>query len=189
MEVITKNEFLEKKRKYLERMREEVFIYPTDTIYGIGCDATNVEAVRKIRIIKKRFESPFSIIVPNKKWIFDNCEVNAEAEIQLNKLPGPYTIILPLKNRDAVSEDVDLSTNTIGIRMPDHWIQEVVRSLEVPIVTTSANEHGKDFLTDIENITDHLRKSVDFAIDIGPIEGKPSTIIKVLDDKPEIIRN
>ena len=64
----------------------EVFIYPTDTIYGIGCDATNEGSVKSIRIVKQRFDKPFSVIAPSKQWILKNFEANKSF---IDKLPGP----------------------------------------------------------------------------------------------------
>ena len=70
MQIVTKEEFLGSKAFYLKRISGgAVFIYPTDTIYGIGCDATNDAAVKRIREIKHRSENPFSVAVPSKNWI------------------------------------------------------------------------------------------------------------------------
>ena len=82
-----------------------IILYPTDTIWGIGCDATNKEAVRKIRDIKKS-EQPFSVIAPGKKWIMDNCVVHEHANEYLEKLPGPYTLIFKLK-KTALRQRID----------------------------------------------------------------------------------
>ena len=76
-----------------------IFIYPTDTIYGIGCSALDKKAVKKIREIKGiADEKPLSIIVPSKLWIEENCRLDFQAQQWIDKLPGPYTLILPLKN-------------------------------------------------------------------------------------------
>ena len=75
----------------------KIFIYPTDTIYGIGCDASNENSVAKIRILKQRETKPFSVIVPDLAWIKDNCLINEDIEKHLEKLPGAYTFFLNLK--------------------------------------------------------------------------------------------
>ena len=98
MPLISKTELDQRKDVFLDEIKSGiVFVYPTDTIYGIGCDATNSSSVLKVRNIKERNDLPFSVVAPSKDWIRDNCEVDAKAEQWLDKLPGPYTLILKLK--------------------------------------------------------------------------------------------
>ena len=98
MQVIDRNELKIYKQDFYKRIKSgKIFIYPTDTIYGLGCDATNAEAVKKIREIKERTKSPFSVIAPSKKWIKENCEITKKRALW--KLPGKYTIIFKLKNK------------------------------------------------------------------------------------------
>ncbi|UCG94990.1 MAG: Sua5/YciO/YrdC/YwlC family protein, partial [archaeon] len=77
-------------------LQGSVFIHPTDTIYGLGCDATRYNSVIRIRQIKQREQKPFSVIAPSKEWILENCVVG---EADLTRLPGPYTLILKLKQK------------------------------------------------------------------------------------------
>lgn len=188
MLTITKTELLDRKREFLKRMKEEIFIYPTDTIYGIGCDATNIELVKKLRIIKKRFEGPFSVIAPSKEWIRENCEVKKDFKKCLDNLPGPYTIILKLNNKEAISKDTNLDGNTLGVRIPDHWISDLVNEFGKPIITTSANVTAGNFMTNPEEISPHIKENTDFLIDEGIIEGKPSTIVKCIGKTREVLR-
>ena len=88
-----------------------VFIHPTDTIYGIGCNAEVSSAVRKVRQLKARATNPFSVIAPSLEWINENCVVTKEADEWLEKLPGPYTLILKLKN-NCVARSVNSGLNT-----------------------------------------------------------------------------
>lgn len=179
MQVITKEEFDVNKKDYLERiMAGEIFIYPTDTIYGIGCDATNPEAVAKIREIKERPVAPFSIIAPGKGWIFANCDVNGEAEEWLDELPGPYTLVMPLKNKDAIAKKEVIPVNdAIGVRIPGHWISLVAEGLDIPLVTTSVNKSGRKFMASLDDLDPDIKGKVNFAIDAGTIEGRPSKIV------------
>ncbi len=153
-----------------------IYIHPTDTIYGIGCDATNSAAVKRVREAKNQHEQPFSIIAPSKQWIRDHCVITKDAEEWLEKLPGPYTLILKHK-KDAVAPEVVNGKDTIGVRMPDHWFQDVALAIKKPLITTSANVHGKAFMTTLENLTPELAHKMDFAVYEGPKDGKPSTIV------------
>ncbi len=162
-----------------------VFIYPTDTIYGIGCNATDSKAVRRIRKIKVS-KKPFSVIVPGKKWIENNCVIETQHQKYLKKLPGKYTLILKLKNKDSIAREV--STKTIGVRIPKNEFSKLVEDLGFPVVTTSVNETGKKFLTNLKNLDKKIERQVDFAVDAGKINGKPSTIIDLTQKKPRILR-
>lgn len=182
----TKAEFELKSEIILNRVKTgQVFLHPTDTIYGIGCDATNEEAVKKIRAIKERFKLPFSVMVPSKTWIRDNCEINDRAIEWLKKLPGPYTLILKLKNKGAIVKQVNNNLDTVGVRIPDHWIHKLSQKIDRPIVTTSANIVGNDFMTSLENLDISIRDRVDFTVYEGEKQGRPSTIIDLTKDPEE----
>lgn len=179
--ILNKDEFLQQRRANTLKLKSTVFIYPTDTIYGIGCDATDTKLVQRIRKLKKS-RQPFSIIVPNKKWIVENCKMTKKAKTWLDKLPGPYTLIIPLTNKNCIASNVNMDKDTIGIRIPDNWFSEVASDLGVPIVTTSANVTGEDFMTSLENLKDEFKKGVDFVVYQGEIRGKPSTLVIIEDD-------
>jgi len=182
---ISEDEFLSHREKYLQLIRDgAVFIYPTDTIYGIGCDATNDSAVEKIREIKKRDNKPFSIIAPSIKWIIKNCEVKKE---DLDKLPGPYTYVLKSKDT-TVSKKIAPDSNLLGLRIPNSWFSDIVSELNIPIVTTSVNISGKKHMTCLKDLNENIRDSVDFIIYVGEKKGNPSTIIKIIDNKKEEIK-
>jgi L-threonylcarbamoyladenylate synthase len=175
MIVINTDEFTKYRNQLLEDLPKSVFVYPHDTIYGLGCNATDEELVSKVRRIKNS-EQPFSVIAPSKEWIYQNCIITEEAEEWIRKLPGPYTLILKLKNKNAVARNVSHSS-TIGIRIPNHWFYTVVKSLDFPIVSTSANVHGMDFMTDLEDLDVNIRSRVDYVFYEGAKRGCPSTII------------
>ena len=165
MKIYNKEEFNENKEEILTKIKGgNIFIYPTDTIYGIGCDARNFNAVKRIRELKNRDEKPFSVIAPSKEWIINNCE-----EKNLNKLPGPYTLILKLKNKECVASNVS-GLNTLGVRIPDHWFK-----VDIPIVTTSVNKSDKTNMTSLEDLDKDIK--VDFIIYEGEKKGKSSRII------------
>lgn len=189
MRIVAKDEFLSSKAAYLKKISDgAVFIYPTDTIYGIGCDATNNAAVKRIREIKRRREAPFSVAAPSKSWIKSNCILSTEAKKWLNKLPGPYTLLLKLKNRKAVAEAVNPKTSIFGVRIPDNWFSEVVAELGIPIVSTSANITAKKHMTSLNDLDNAVANKVDFIIYEGKKESSPSTIVKLYGKKAEIIK-
>lgn len=189
MEIITKEELMVDKEEYIKRIKQgAVFIHPTDTIYGLGCDATNTRAVTRIRHIKRRQDAPFSVIVPSKNWIYDNCEVPQKAFKWIERLPGPYTLILKLINNKAVSPKTNAGMETLGVRIPDHWFSRFVARIGVPIVTTSANISGGDFMTSIDDMDSAIGRKVDFIIYEGEKRGRPSTLVNLVEEKITITK-
>ncbi len=150
----------------------KIFIYPTDTIYGIGCNAENKEAVEKIKQIKQRDNKPLSIIAPNLEWIHKHLIVDCD----LNKyLPGPYTIIL--KKKDFSFLSYVSSTDSLGIRIPNNPFTKIIQKSNLPFITTSVNLSGEPFLTKISDLKPKIKNQVDHIIDIGELNGRPSTLI------------
>jgi L-threonylcarbamoyladenylate synthase len=160
-----------------EILAGKIFIYPTDTLYGLGCDATNQQAVEKIKEIKSRDrDKPLSIIAPSLNWIKENLLI--ESNLEINKyLPGPYTILLKKKDPNFLSH---ISNNdSIGVRIPAHPITQEIQKAGVPFVTTSVNLAGEPFATNLKEIKQEITEKVDFIIESQiPLSGKPSTLIK-----------
>ncbi len=181
--LITK-EYIEENPEILEKIKKSIFVYPTDTIYGIGCDATNEELVARVREIKQREKVPFSVIVPSKKIIIKNCVLSAKAREWVAKLPGPYTLILPVK-KPFVAKNVSFDGKTIGIRMINSWFQEIITEFGFPVITTSVNFHAKPFMTSIKDIDKDIKKEVDFIIDDGDLNARPSQLVNLLEEQPE----
>jgi L-threonylcarbamoyladenylate synthase len=181
MEVLTQTELRVRFNEIVEKIKDgSVFIYPTDTVYGIGCNAKDEKSVAKIRTLKTgRPTAPFSIIVPSIEWIRKNCIINEKVESWLKKLPGPYTLILKLKNKDVIATNIVPEAKTIGVRLPDHWFTEVVKKMGIAIVTTSANKTGEPFMTCIENLDPDIENGVEFMIYEGPKSGRPSKLVNV----------
>jgi len=189
MRVYIKEEVLLRKNEAIAKIRDgSIIVHPTDTIYGLGCNALNLKAVNKIRKIKNRETMPFSVIAPSKKWVYDNCIVTEEAEKWINKLPGRYTIILKLKNKKAVSKSVNNGWDTLGVRIPKHWFTAFVEKAGVPFVTTSANIAGEDFMTSIDDLDPKIKIKVNYIIYAGIKKGRPSKIIDLTKEKPEIVK-
>ena len=161
----------------------KILIYPTDTIYGIGVDATNTKAVKELRRLKKS-RKPFSVIA-SKEWIRKNCVIKHEKYLKL--LPGPYTLILKLKNKKAVSKQVNFGKNTIGVRIPKHKFIRKILKAKRPFITTSVNVTGKKFASNIKEIPKKFRK-LSLVINAGKLKDKPSKIYDLTSKKAKRIR-
>jgi L-threonylcarbamoyladenylate synthase len=158
----------------ISRLKKEIFIYPTDTIYGIGCDAENKVLVKKIRVIKNRDNSPFSVIAPSINWILENCE--ADKNQVMKYLPGPYTLILKKKKKEFLSH---VSENEfLGVRIPNHEFTKILQKLEKPIITTSVNLKSEKPANKITEINPKIIEQIKIIINAGELSGKPSTLIK-----------
>ncbi|MFT4312474.1 MAG: L-threonylcarbamoyladenylate synthase, partial [Candidatus Woesearchaeota archaeon] len=189
MKIISRNELQTHTHAYIPKFKSgKILVYPTDTIYGIGCNALINASVAKIREIKGNFTTPFSIIVPDVDWIQQHCVVPGNAKEWLDKLPGPYTLIFQLKDPKLFSEHVTLGKDTIGVRIPDHWITEIVKEVGYPIITTSVNKMGRTFMTDVENLDQDIAQQIDILVEDGEVQGKPSTIVHLTGEQKIINR-
>jgi tRNA threonylcarbamoyl adenosine modification protein (Sua5/YciO/YrdC/YwlC family) len=173
--------------KLQEKVKEEIqkgsiFVYPTDTVYGLGCDALNAEAVKKIREIKGSSQ-PFSVITPSKEWINQNLFANEE---YMKKLPGPFTLIFK-KKRQTLLAAASMDW-TLGVRIPYHPLTEIIQQTGRPFITTSANISGDKPIGSVQELSGKIRESVDFIIDGGLLCGKPSAIFDLTGEKPKRIR-
>jgi len=167
-------------------------IYPTDTVYGLGCDITNTKALERIAKIKgiKLEKANFSFICSDLSNLSDYVKQIDTATFKILKraLPGPYTFILP-GNNDLPREF--RKKKTVGIRVPDNnIIIEIVRMLGNPIVSTSIYDEDAvlEYSTDPELIFEKWQNLVDMVIDGGYGDNIPSTIIDLSGYEPEVIR-
>ena len=192
MRVLSKEEFENQKDTIRTSLIENktVFIYPTDTVYGIGCNATNKEAVQKIRDIKQRKTNPFSVIVPSKEWIEENCIVNDNAKDWVKRLPGPYTIVLAPRKPEAFPEPVISPVGMVGFRVPRHpFIQAAFQQARGLVISTSVNRSGQPPLQDPEAIIDSFGPDIDLLIDGGLLPGsRGSTVVNPAVQPWQIIR-
>ena len=180
MEILSKKDTILRKKELQKRIKQgAIFIYPTDTIYGIGCDATNKEAITKLRQLKNRpNDKALSVWAPSIDWINQNCDTNSQnAQEYLPLLPGKYTLLIPIKNKNAVAQNTAPNKELLGVRLPDHWLQSFFQELNLPIITTSVNKSGESFMTSIDNLDQRIGNHVDFIINDGETKNKPSKII------------
>ena len=167
-------------------------IYPTDTVYGLGCDITNSRALEKIAKIKgvKLEKANFSFICHDLSNLSDYVKQIDTSTFKILKraLPGPYTFILPGNNN--LPKEFKKKT-TVGIRIPDNSIAlEIVRQLGNPIVSTSIRDDDEviEYTTDPELIFEKWQNLVDMVIDGGYGDNIGSTIIDLSGDEPIVVR-
>ncbi len=166
-------------------------IYPTDTVYGLGCDITNSKALERIAKIKgiKLEKANFSFVCSDLSHISDYVKIDTVTfKILKRALPGPYTFILNGNNN--LPKEFKKKT-TVGIRVPDNNIAlEIVRKLENPIVSTSIHDEDEviEYSTDPELIFEKWQNLVDLVIDGGYGNNVPSTIIDLCGHEPVVLR-
>lgn len=166
-----------------------VIIYPTDTFYGIGCDIKNKKAIERVQRIKKRSKNtPFSFICSDLKHISEYAKVsNISYRVLKRLLPGPYTFIL--EGSKEVPKMMLSKRKTAGIRVPDNRIcTDIVKTLGNPILSISATDENETPFDSAYDIHEYYSKLVDIVIDGGDVPNGPSSIISLISDSPEVIR-
>jgi len=170
-----------------------VIIYPTDSVYGIGCDINNQKAVERVAQIKgiKPQDANFSFICHDLSDLSQyTVQVDNRAfKLMKKNLPGPFTFILKANNK--VPKLFKSHKKTVGIRVPDHNIaREIVKELGNPIMTTSVHDdkNTQEYATDPDLIWEKFKERVDLFIDAGHGSHEPSTVVDCVEDEFEIVR-
>jgi len=165
----------------------EIIVYPTDTLYGFGVDATNTEAIQKLNQLKRRVQ-PLSIIIESINHISKYAIIDTKLESELNIIfPGKYTALLIAKE-NYLSPLVQSGSNKIGIRIPNHFFPlKLIKLLKNPIITTSINRHGNEALNDVTQIEIDF-PNIDIFEDSSHTPSIGSTIIDFSISPLEVIR-
>ena len=170
-----------------------IIIYPTDTVYGLGCDINNSQAVERICRLRglEPEKAMLSFICKDISQIAEYTMPIENNVFRLMKknLPGPFTFVLRSNNQ--VPKMFKNRKRTIGVRVPDHHIPvAIVEALGRPILTTSlkSDDEVLEYFTDPEDIYQDFQKLVDIVIDGGVCGNNPSTIVDCTGDLPEVIR-
>jgi len=169
--------------------RGGVIIYPTDTVYGIGCDIFNKEALEKIFSIKNDSNNKlFSFVCSDLKDIAKYARVSDYAyRTMKHLLPGPYTFILPAAK--LVPKKLWSKRKTVGIRVPNHAVTlTLVKEFGHPIISTSTTNRKGEVLIDPFEIRNIFNSQVDLMLASGNLSGDPSSVIDLSAEAPEIIR-
>jgi len=164
-------------------------VYPTDTVYGLGANPLDAEAVRKVYWAKRRVGKPLPILVSSIDAVKRIAYVD-EAALRLMERfwPGPLTIVLRAK--DVIPKEVTLGTGKVGVRMPNHKVALMLAErLNGLIIGTSANISGKPSPKTIEEVIEQLGDRVDLILDAGPARiGIPSAVVDLTGNRLRIIR-
>jgi sua5/yciO/yrdC/ywlC family protein len=166
-------------------------IFPTETVYGIASKATSLKAVDKLYEAKKRpRDKAINIMVGDSKDISKYAKINSEIEAKIIEefMPGGITLILD--KVDDFGEGFTLSNNTIGVRIPNNTIAlKILKNISFPLTVPSANISNKPSGTEVKDIIDDFKNTVDIIIDGGKsVDSIPSTIVRVEDNKINILR-
>jgi len=167
-----------------------LLIYPTDTVYGIGCDITRKSAIERIYRVKGMAkQKPLSFVCSDIKDISRYAKISTANYRDLRKyLPGPYTFILP--GTREVPKTLLSKQKTVGVRIPDHPLTlAIVETLGNPIISTSVNISEKSFASDPQEFSEYYEGQVDLILDSGPTWAELSSVIDMTDDnQPVVIR-
>lgn len=170
-----------------------ILLYPTDTLYGLGVDVLNIEALKKLRTLKGREEGkPISIVASDMKMAEEYAEVTPLAlNLAEAFLPGKLTLILNAK--ESLPAELTAGTGTVGVRIPNHILcLNIARELGRPYTATSANVSDMDSKSTVPEILAQFgarASMIDRAIDVGELlESLPSTVVDARGETPHIVR-
>lgn len=183
-----------KMTKIVESLRAGgLVIYPTDTVYGLGCDFSNQKAIEKIYRIKqvnpKKHNLSFICSDLSQVASYSRQISNSHFKLMKRLLPGPYTFIMEANNQ--VPRILSSKKREVGIRIPNHRVPlQLVEELGNPIITTSVKDDDEiiEYTTDPELIYEDFRDLVDVVIDSGFGKNTPSTVINLTDEEPVVMR-
>lgn len=168
-----------------------IVIYPTDTVYGIGCSIFNAPAIERIHAIKGQHHSkPFSFICSDLSNISEYARVSNPAYRLIKSLiPGPYTFVLPASRLKQLPKSLITRRKAVGIRVPDNIIaQSLIRELGHPVLGASVTGPDGGILNDPAVIEELYGHRVDLILDAGPGRLEVSTILDLTDDRPVVVR-
>ncbi|MCI7308025.1 L-threonylcarbamoyladenylate synthase [Alistipes senegalensis] len=170
--------------------RDEIVIYPTDSVYAFGCLLRSAKAIDKLRRIKGKGSAAFTVVFENIAQVAEYCRVdNAVFRILKRNLPGPFTFVLAASAR--IPDKALERRRTIGVRIPANGVaRAVVGALGCPMITASVKDDDEvvEYTTDPELIHERYGSDVALVIDGGIGDNVPTTVVDLTGDEPEILR-
>lgn len=166
-----------------------VIAFPTDTFYGLGCDIFNKQAILKVQQLKNQpTGKPFSFICPDLKELSQYAIVTNYAYKTLKRLlPGPYTFVL--EGSRQVPKLMLARQKTVGIRVPDNAVcHALVKALGNPLLSTSITGADDSYVLHGWEVEEMYGRRIDMVLDSGPVPGNPSSVVSLVNDTPEVLR-
>lgn len=168
-----------------------VIMYPTDTVYGIGCSIFDKDAIERVYRIKQQDRhKPFSFVCSDLSHISEYARVSNPAyRLMKHLIPGPYTFVLPAGRLKQLPKSMISNRKTVGIRVPDNTIcLAIVKELGHPILSASVMDRSGEVMNNPELIKELYEKEVDLILDGSIILSEPSTVIDFTNEQPVIVR-
>ena len=168
-----------------------IVIYPTDTVYGMGCSIENKNAIERIYLIKRiHSDKPFSFICSDLKHISKYAHVsNAAFKTMKHLIPGPYTFVLPAVKMRTLPKILVSKRKTVGIRVPDSRVaHDLVKALGHPNLSTSVAIGERKMAKDPDEIADNFKNQVDMILNVGMLTSALSTVLDMTGERPVLLR-
>ena len=169
--------------------RDEIIIYPTDSVYAFGCSLRSPKAIERLRRIRGKSEEKFTVVFENIAQVAEYCRVdNAAFKILKRNLPGAITFLLDASSR--MPDKALQRRKTIGVRIPDNAIpRAIVEQLGCPLITASLkSDDDAEYMTDPELIHERYGREVALVVDGGYGSIVPTTVVDLTQEEPEIVR-
>ena len=168
-----------------------LIIYPTDTVYGIGCSIYKTEAIERIYQIKQQDKSkPFSFLCSDLSHISEYARVsNVAFRLMKQLVPGPYTFVLPASRLKQLPRSIISKRKTVGIRVPKNAVcRALIKELGHPILSAGVTNGKGEIINDPDVIKELYERRVDLILDGGPSSLELSTILDLTDERPVVVR-
>ena len=168
-----------------------VIIYPTDTVYGIGCSIYNTGAIDRIYHIKRQtITKPFSFLCSDLSHISEYAKVsNSAFRLMKQLIPGPYTFVLPASRLKQLPKSMISKRQEVGIRVPDHGVcRSLLKEFGSPILNASVDDGDGELINDPEQVREKYRRQVDLMLEAGKSNLGLSTVLDLTGEKPVVVR-
>lgn len=167
-----------------------IAVVPTDTVYGIIGDALNMDVIHKVYEVKKRnYSKPLILMVSSIKMLEEYVDSINELERKLINRYWPGKLTILFKKNERINDLITSGSDLVGIRFPDNKeLIELMEKLNKPLISTSCNISSKDVITSIDMLEEDISKYVSYVYDGGILSDTSSTIVKVVDEEVEILR-